>query len=286
MKKLLIYGMVLIILLSCAGCNGGGQKIADFQSNEISNIEIYNLPVPSASKRKIVTGAKDIKTIINTLSAVRIKGEGSAAESTAGGAIQFVFSKSDNSQFAISYNGSTIQSQENFWYEVDNGDRIFDLWDEMNYTEQDVQEYELPFFPKNKVPYLQLRYMTREDYYNLNALLGTYSWSFENEDGITTAIESDSAHPLDSVGQMPEIEKTDDMRIIELKFLIPPTSYTVRRWENKYIGDAQAYEQYYETADVSDNAIVLSDDGKEYVYEVYATWPQGNAHYSFYVTSE
>jgi hypothetical protein len=153
----------------------------------------------------------------------------------------------------------------------------------MKYDAQDVPEYELPFYPKDKVPYLGLRYITRGDKYNLTALLGTYSWRYENEDGTMAGIEADSLHPLDAVKDLPAIIKSDDMSEIELIFSMPPDLFTVRRWLDKYSGDAQAYGQYYEMMEVSNKAVALSNDGNGYVYEIHATWQQGNAYYAFYV---
>lgn len=51
---------------------------------------------------------------------------------------------------------------------------------------------------------------------------GNASWTYDNGDGTRTAVEQDSLHPLDAVGKMPEIEKTSDLKSIEITFTSTP----------------------------------------------------------------
>lgn len=284
MKKYLIVGIVFMILLSCVGCTKKNQKIIDFKPDEILNIEVYDIH-ESSSKLKIVTDEKDIKAIIGTLSAVKIKGDEALSEPTAGGALKFVFNKSDNSQFVVLYNGSTLLSPDNFSYEVDSKSNIFDLWGQMRYDTHDRLEYERSVFTEWEVPYLELQFVTHGDVYHIDASLGVFNWRSGNADGTGKGIHNDTLHPLDCADEIRKIDKKDDMNKVEMKFSLPPDSYTVQRWQDKYIGDANANDQYYETVNISDNSITLSDDEKGYVYEVRAIWAQGNVYYCFYIVN-
>ncbi|MDR2713501.1 MAG: M56 family metallopeptidase [Clostridiales bacterium] len=140
---------------------------------------------------------------------------------------------------------------------------------------------------------LELRYVTytkgENDYsaqkneYCLKVLTGAYYWRYLGADGITEAvIKADSLHPLDSVEHMDIITKPAGMDTIILKFAIPPKSYSVRRWSDAYIGNSEACKQAFEPVKVYNNVIFVAAD-KGYIYEVSAIWPQGSAHYSFYI---
>ena len=54
--------------------------------------------------------------------------------------------------------------------------------------------------------------------------------------------------------------------------------------EDSYIKKSEAYEKYYEVVEISDDTFTVPADNKGYIYEVHATWPQGNAYYAFYIT--
>lgn len=136
-------------------------------------------------------------------------------------------------------------------------------------------------FTKFSVPTMKLQYTVEGKTEKVSVKHGTSSWN-----NIFGSRQSDSLHPLDSVGRMQEIEKTDDIKELHIEFSSPPTSYTARRWKESYIRNEDAYENYYERLDVSDNTIYLPDDGRGYIYEVHAIWPQGNVYYAFYVTND
>ena len=281
MKNLLLSSIMGLILLSCAACVHHQLNIVDFKPGDVSSVDMYDIH-GSASKRKQVTAEADIKTIMDTLSAVKIKGGGADAEPTNGGAIQFVFNQSDGCQWTVSCDGSTILSENDFWYAVDDSLSLFALWDQMKYDAQDIPEYELPLYPKDQLPYLGLQFMMDGDLCNTNASVGTYSWSYENEDGTMSGVEACSVPSLDAGAELAPIKKTEDMKEIVLKFSMPPDSYSVVRWPEAYIGDAEAHGRDYEPVDAVDYTVPLSDDGG-YVYEVYARWPMGRAYYWFYV---
>jgi len=134
-----------------------------------------------------------------------------------------------------------------------------------------------------EAPEMKLEYTIDEKTTKVTVNHGTSSWKYSNGDGMFTNIESDSAHPLDSVKFIPLIEKTNELKELIISFSLTQDSYTVRRWTDNYIGNEDAYENYYENLELKGNTIVLPDDEQGYIYEVHATWPQGDAYYAFYV---
>ena len=129
-------------------------------------------------------------------------------------------------------------------------------------------------------PKMQLDYTTDGNTVKELVNYGAASWN----NGINS-FQSDSLHPLDSVGIILQIKKTESLKELKISFSSMPTSYTVRRWEDSYIKNSDAYEKYYEIVGITDNAITLPVDNKGYIYEVHAIWSQGNAYYAFYITN-
>jgi hypothetical protein len=116
---------------------------------------------------------------------------------------------------------------------------------------------------------------------------GTSGWSYFNGNDIINFV-MDSKHPLDSSNNLPKIEKT---KKIKISFSNPPSYYTVRYWTENYIGDASAYEMYFQIMDVKDDTINLPNEELGYIFEVKAVWEsvngikniQGYANYAFFV---
>jgi len=102
---------------------------------------------------------------------------------------------------------------------------------------------------------------------SIDAVLGTYSWSIDNEDGTMKAIEADSAPPPELVGQMAAPEVTGDTSI-ELDFKIEPDSYTVKIWQEDNTVISESEE------------VLLTSEGTV-IYEVLANWQEGTASYAF-----
>lgn len=110
-----------------------------------------------------------------------------------------------------------------------------------------------------------LRIMIGEE--TLEPVLGTYSWSVENDDGTFNGVEADSAAPPELVRMLDPVPVTSDTEVT-LDFEEEPERYTVRIWDvdNTILS---------ESTDVD-----LSGDG-EVIYEIWARWPQGSASYAF-----
>ena len=73
---------------------------------------------------------------------------------------------------------------------------------------------------------------------------------------------------------------------IELRFSddYQPVSVTAQRWDAKYNTGTQDITDVIdigEPVEINGSKILVSDDGNDYIYEVYATWAQGSSYYVF-----
>lgn len=134
--------------------------------------------------------------------------------------------------------------------------------------------------PKD-VPQLKLKYIEGGEKHTTTALLGTRSWR-----RWTSAYSADSLHPLDSVGYMPEIRKTEELKEITLSFAFAPDEYSVRYWTEDNIGEIETNETNDITVEMIDNTIILPEGELGLIYEIHAIWTQGDAYYSFYITNK
>ena len=103
-------------------------------------------------------------------------------------------------------------------------------------------------------------------------VLGTYSWTIDNEDGTQTSVEADSAAPPELVRMTDPIKVIEDT-MLTLDFEEEPDSYTVMIWDedNHILSESDEVD--------------LSGEG-EVIYEVVAHWPQGTASYAFLLIIE
>ena len=135
---------------------------------------------------------------------------------------------------------------------------------------------------------------------SIEALRGTSSWMYQNEDGTWTGIEADSIHPLDAKEYMPCLELLPVMTSsrshlkVRMQWDTIPDKVTVRCWSEACWGqyDAKSEELTVRTLMVDsdiETAPIISVELKDgsYVYEVIAEWNRaetyhGKACYSFY----
>jgi len=145
-KKICPVLICTCFLLFAAGC-GNTDKLLDFTSSDVENIEIYMFNVPINAEKKTVTGENDIKAITDRLNSVKIEREATPEDSMVGGGITFVFNKTDGTQFIINYDGSTVKTPDDsprrYWYKVDD-DSLSGIWDDLDYPSQMVHQDELP----------------------------------------------------------------------------------------------------------------------------------------------
>jgi hypothetical protein len=128
-------------------------KFVNLTFSDIKSIDIYKFNIPTNAEKKIVTAENDIKKIINDINSIKIVRNATYEDFLyGGGAMTFVFNKTDGTQFVIFYNGGTIKtpdgSPNQFWYKIDDYS-MFSKWDSLNYSAQKVSQSELPIINKN-----------------------------------------------------------------------------------------------------------------------------------------
>lgn len=102
------------------------------------------------------------------------------------------------------------------------------------------------------------------------AVLGTYSWYYDNGDGTGTGIEADSGIPPLLVSDQEAPFKAKLGSEISLDFGVEPIECDVYIWDNDDKGRKVAVE----------DLAFLTDQTGGIVYEIYAKWNQGTAHYA------
>ena len=102
------------------------------------------------------------------------------------------------------------------------------------------------------------------------AVLGTYSWSYENSDGTTTAIEADSeiSPRIVKYQTTPLITNLDYE--VNMEFENSPQKVSVYIWNNN---------EKERGVKVEDSSFKTDEKGN-LIYEIYAIWDQGSAHYA------
>lgn len=138
---------------------------------------------------------------------------------------------------------------------------------------------------------------------SVEALRGTTSWMYENEDGTSTGIESDSVHPLQAKEFMPQLKLVPTQySSIEpfkayLRWDVAPDWIVVRYWSEDSWGEINSESEMipvnatiieYNIENKPLFPIVLKEGN--YIYEVIADWNNyenfsGKAHYSFYTAN-
>ena len=118
----------------------------------------------------------------------------------------------------------------------------------------------------------------------MDALLGTYSWQWNNADGTTEHIASDSAHPLDRRDWLSPLETTEPTAALNF-FEKPDSIINVQCWSDAHRSDPAADS---EAVAVNGNTMELKSSGC--IYEITAQWDTkdgygGKAHYSVYIRS-
>ena len=117
----------------------------------------------------------------------------------------------------------------------------------------------------------------------------TFVWETDNEDGTGSRREvfGEHLHPLAKLAApmnaVMTLKRADINEKIGISFPVSPDSFAVRRWEDSCIGNADKYRHQWSPVEVNENTISAPNDGKGYVYEVTAYWPEGHANYTFYL---
>lgn len=130
---------------------------------------------------------------------------------------------------------------------------------------------------------------------SIEASRGTYSWTYQNEDGTWTGIEADSMHPLQAKEYMPSLNLLPVIpSFVGMQWDTVPDKVSVRCWSEAYWGqyDAESEEVpakvlCIDSSDRCDPHFSVELKDGNYVYEVIAEWNSaetysGKACYSFY----
>lgn len=136
---------------------------------------------------------------------------------------------------------------------------------------------------------------------SVEALRGTSSWQYLNDNGTSTAIESDSMHPLQAKEYMTPLKLIPTQySSVEpfkayLKWDVAPDWVAVRYWSEESWGEFNAESEMIPVlmmdSDTDIGPIFPMDLQKgNYIYEVTAEWNNydkfsGKAHYSFYTAN-
>jgi hypothetical protein len=102
------------------------------------------------------------------------------------------------------------------------------------------------------------------------AVLGTYSWSYDNEDGTSTGFEADSEIPPKIVKYQTTPLITNLGSEVKLEFAKSPQEVRVNIWNHS------EKERGVKVEDTS----FKTDEKGHLIYEIYAIWDQGSAHYA------
>lgn len=102
------------------------------------------------------------------------------------------------------------------------------------------------------------------------AVLGSHSWSYDNGDGTSTGVTVDSEIPPRTVHLQKNPLTTSLGSEVSLEFAEAPEHISVRIWDNN---------QQVRSVKVEDASFITDEEGY-IIYEIYARWEQGNAHYA------
>ena len=130
---------------------------------------------------------------------------------------------------------------------------------------------------------------------SIEALRGTSSWTYQNEDGTWTGIEADSMHPLQAKEYMPNLTLLPVMpSFAGMQWDTVPDKVSFRCWSEAYWGQYDAESETVpakllciDSSDGCDPYFSVELKDGSYVYEVIAEWNSaetysGKACYSFY----
>ncbi|OIJ21672.1 hypothetical protein BKP45_02820 [Anaerobacillus alkalidiazotrophicus] len=139
-----------------------------------------------------------------------------------------------------------------------------DMSNEMNNENEELQEST----PKNP-PKVSISNGVEE----VKGVLGPYSWTYCCSNGKAISIEASADAPPNLVQHEEPFKVTSSM-VISIDFEIAPIRYEVRTWD-----ESSGVIGTYTEIDT------LNHKGRA-VFEIFATWEQGNASYSFLVDIE
>lgn len=154
------------------------------------------------------------------------------------------------------------------------GDQYQDIIDEI-YQEPNPAER----------PAISIEYRTASAVISSIATEGSYNWTYTDPEGETHSEDVDSPHILtmDDLIDVTIDEKTTDLTFT---FTLVPKEIHVVRWPVELRESDNATSEFPEgesvKVDKQDNAYMVSDVKKDYVYKVISIWEHGTIEYGFY----
>ncbi|MBR3524407.1 MAG: M56 family metallopeptidase [Lachnospiraceae bacterium] len=126
------------------------------------------------------------------------------------------------------------------------------------------------------------------------ATLGTYEWTYTDEEGNAVAVNADAAHPLDMVSRMAHVYADNDNNTISFGFETPPEKAVLKCWNMGSAGEGASYDEYesvslYVTDRIAGGKCeitALLSGSVPIVAELYGEWEAGTASYYFAVMAE
>jgi hypothetical protein len=146
---------------------------------------------------------------------------------------------------------------------------------------------EAPPIPEREPP-LDVSLLTGDQVQSVRAVRLPRSWQTVLPSGETVTLMADSPHPLHLKDYSSvTLELNNESGRIALRWeAYPPQTVTVQRWDAIYEGTKDLDVWYAgEQIPLEGHSFVIDDDGNDYIYEVYAAWPEGDSGYAFRVDS-
>ena len=113
---------------------------------------------------------------------------------------------------------------------------------------------------------------------SIPAMAGTYSWSWEDVNGLICYTEADSIHPLEASDLLPRIHTNESSLHLQYDDIYgTPDHLSIQSWSEEYWNDTAARSTIFT---LDGDTIPLLEGG--YIYEITAAWERGTVRYVFY----
>lgn len=125
MKKLIVFVLALVFVLSLGGCSQNKTININFpfEIADVTSIEIYRFEgTPRYVEKKVIVSKDDIKTIYDMFEHLSLTTERVSTDTSGGNTISFTFNLADGTKYELKYigygikNGTLKSSTGNFEY--------------------------------------------------------------------------------------------------------------------------------------------------------------------------
>lgn len=134
---------------------------------------------------------------------------------------------------------------------------------------------------KADIPYLDIENMQKDALVTTAATEGNYEWKYEDSSGNeqVETVENLSLSDKEGLADVICDGENSDLKLI---FSAEPNHVKVRRWPLDTAKEQNSYGQRVRVT-LDGNTAYIKRAKKTYIYEVIATWDNGNVHYGFYI---